>query len=772
MKYKKVVVLLAVAALGIAGCEKGTGTASTKSTSTEEVTLSSSGHATVSTVDLTEGKYSEEKLDDSWDEKSAVKIKLDGDTVTADDENVEVDGSKVTITGAGTYVLSGTLNDGQIVVDSDDKDSVRLVLNGAEITCSSSSAIWVKDGDTIITLADGTENTLTDGAEYTTDSEDDTPKAAVYAKDDLTFNGTGSLTVNGNYKNGIQCKDALKFVSGTYTITAANNGLVGKDSVSVKDGTYTITSGGDGIKSTNTDETDKGYVIIDGGTFTITAEGDGIQAETLLRVNDGEFTITTGGGSANAVQKNEMGGGDPMGNGGPAPGSDGQAPGNGGELPEMGQKPEDGQSENTDATETSDSTTGNADTNTPPEKKDPPQGNGGQPGEMPQNSTDNLNSDSSQTSDGSGTSDSNASDSQMQPGGTPPDQNQQSIEEEDTTSTKGLKSYVELVAAGGTFNIDSCDDAFHSDNSVEVTDGTYTINTGDDGIHADKTLNISGGTIDIQKCYEGIEGFDIVIDDGDIRITASDDAINAAGKSEDTEETAATDGGKSSNDSETTSKDTLSDETKKSAENTGDSAEEKSSADDSDTTSESEKNTTQVDDSRPDPGNGPGGGQPGQMGGGGMEDEDQGATLTINGGNIYVNANGDGLDANGDILITGGNLTLHGPEDGGNGTLDYASECKITGGTFAAVGSNGMIQNPSEDSEQPVICKSLDTQVESGTVIAVKDENGKVITEITTEKKVQWYAFSSSKFKVGKTYTICVGDQETEVTLESNYTEL
>lgn len=728
-------VLLAVATLGIAGCGKGNDTAGTKSTSTETVTLSSSGHATVSTVNLTEGKYSEEKLDASWDEKSAVKITLNGDSVTADDKNVEVDGSKVTITGAGTYVLSGTLSDGQIVVDSDDKDSVRLVLNGAEITCSNSSAIWVKDGDTIITLADGTENTLTDGAEYTTDSEDDEPKAAVYAKDDLTFNGSGSLTVNGNYKNGIQCKDALKFVSGTYTITAANNGLVGKDSVSVKDGSYTITSGGDGIKSTNTDETDKGYVIIDGGTFTITAEGDGIQAETLLRVNDGEFTITTGGGSENAVQKKGMGGGGPIGGGGRP--DDGQAPGN------QGTDSSDGQSANADAAAPdSNSSAGSTDTNTPPEKKDPPQGNGGQPGEPPQNNTDNSNSDSNGSADGSDTSDSDTSGNQMQPGGTPSDMNQQNSEEEDTTSTKGLKSYVELVAAGGTFNIDSCDDALHSDSSVKVTDGTYTINTGDDGIHADKTLNISGGTIDIQQCYEGIEGFDIVIDDGDIRVTSSDDAINAAGKSEDTETTSST-------------------------------GEEKPSADSSaDTTAESGTNKEQTDDSRPDPGNGPGGGQqPGQMSGG-IEAEDQGATLTINGGSLYVNANGDGLDANGDILITGGNLTLHGPADGGNGTLDYASECKITGGTFAAVGSNGMIQNPSEDSEQPVICQSLDSQVESGTVISVKDEDGKVITEITTEKNVQWYAFSSPKFKVGKTYTICIGDQETEVTLESNYTEL
>ena len=416
---------------------------------------------------------------------------------------------------------------------------------------------------------------------------------------------------------------------------------------------------------------------------------------------------------------------------------DGQAPGN------QGTDSSDGQSANADAAAPdSNSSAGSTDINTPPEKKDPPQANGGQPGEPPQNNTDNSNSDSNGSADGSDTSDSDTSGNQMQPGGTPPDMNQQNSEEEDTTSTKGLKSYVELVAAGGTFNIDSCDDALHSDSSVKVTDGTYTINTGDDGIHADKTLNISGGTIDIQQCYEGIEGFDIVIDDGDIRVTSSDDAINAAGKSEDTETTSST-------------------------------GEEKPSADSSaDTTAESGTNKEQTDDSRPDPGNGPGGGlQPGQMNGG-MEAEDQGATFTINGGNIYVNANGDGLDANGDILINGGNLTLHGPEDGGNGTLDYASECKITGGTFAAVGSNGMIQNPSEDSEQPVICQSLDSLVESGTVIAVKDESGKVITEIKTEKNVQWYAFSSSKLKVGKTYTICIGDQETEVTLESNYTEL
>lgn len=693
MKYKKVVILLTIATLGIAGCGKGTSTESKKSSATSTVTLSSSGHATVNTVDLTEGKYSDEKLDASWDEKVAVKIALDGDSATADDKNVEIDGNKITITGAGTYVLSGTLTDGQVIVDSDDKDSVRLVLNGANITCSNSSAIWIKDGDTIVTLADGTENILSDGSSY--ENDEDEPKATVYAKDDLTFNGTGSLTVNGNYKNAIQCKDALKFVSGTYTVTAVNNGLVGKDSVSVKDGTYTITSGGDGIKSTNTDETDKGYVMIDGGTFTITAEGDGIQAETLLRINDGDFTIQTGGGSANAVQKNDMGAG-PMNGGGMGPGDAGEKPGDGqmpdnaeGEerqMPENGQMPQENGNSPENGQTPPEADMASTDGQTPPDKK-----------ELPSNEGNTQDSQTEQSS------------------------------EEDTVSTKGLKSYVDLVMAGGTFQIDSCDDALHSNQNVEVQDGTYTINTGDDGMHADQKLTISGGTIDIQKSYEGIEGFDIVIDDGDIRVVASDDAVNAAGDSD----SAANPEEDSDTSEKTTSDDTAESENK----------------------SEEEK------------------GQPGQAGGP-MADEDQGATMTINGGNLYINAGGDGLDANGDILITGGTQTLHGPADGGNGTLDYASECKITGGTFAAVGSNGMVQNPSEDSEQPVICQSLNSQVESGTVISVKDESGTVITEITTEKNVQWYAFSSNKLKIGKTYTICIGDNETEVTLENNYTEL
>lgn len=261
---------------------------------------------TKSTVTLTEGKYSDEKLDDSWSEDTAGTLTLNKDSITSDDKTVQIDKTTAIITKAGTYILTGTLTDGQIIVDAEDKGDVKLVLNDADINCSSSAPIYIKSGNTVITLADGTENSVSDGEEYIYEKEDDDePNAAIFAKDDLTFNGSGSLTVTGNYNHAIQSKDDLKFVAGTFDITSVGDGIVGKDSISVKDGIFTITSAGDGIKSTNIEETDKGYIMIDGGTFQIQSENDAMQAETLLRVNDGTFDILTNGTGQNMTQNSD-----------------------------------------------------------------------------------------------------------------------------------------------------------------------------------------------------------------------------------------------------------------------------------------------------------------------------------------------------------------------------------------------------------------------------------------------------------------------------------
>ena len=299
-KKARILSVLISMSLLTAGCSGNDGTddsnKNTENTGSEEIsagesqengdnesTSENTEHATESTVTLTEGKYSEEKLDDTWDENESVKVQLNGESVTTDiSGSVETDGSTVTITGEGTYLISGELKDGQIIVDTDKDTLVKLVFDGVNISCSDTAPVYIKGGNTIITLAAGTENTISDGESYVYEEEDeDEPGAAIFSKDDLTFNGTGSLTVNANYNNGIQSKDDLKFVDGTYVINAKDDGIVGKDSVSVKNGYFTIQSGGDGIKSTNMEETDKGYILLENGTFQITSDGDAIQAETL-----------------------------------------------------------------------------------------------------------------------------------------------------------------------------------------------------------------------------------------------------------------------------------------------------------------------------------------------------------------------------------------------------------------------------------------------------------------------------------------------------------
>ncbi|MDK2981393.1 MAG: hypothetical protein PWQ55_1740 [Chloroflexota bacterium] len=241
------------------------------------------------------------------------EISLAGSSIQVDGSGVSVNGTTATITAAGVYRLSGSLDDGQIVVDTQDDGTVELVLDNASINNSSSAPLFVSSADTVrITLADGSSNTLTDGANYIfPDAETDEPNAALFSKSDLFIGGSGALTVTGSYKNGIASKDNLTIESGTITVTAAADGVKGKDAVTILDGTLTIVSGSDGIQASNDSDPEKGTVTISGGTIDITAGLDGIQAETDLMVSGGDLTILTGGGSANGpAQQNN---GDPRG---------------------------------------------------------------------------------------------------------------------------------------------------------------------------------------------------------------------------------------------------------------------------------------------------------------------------------------------------------------------------------------------------------------------------------------------------------------------------
>ena len=198
--------------------------------------------------------FSKRDLSGEWKESKATSISLS---------------ESVTISAEGTYILSGMLNDGAITVNAGKDDKVQLVLNGVSVTSSNSAALLVENaGKVFVTLADGTENVLAStGFDENSDID-----AAIYARDDIVFNGTGSLTVT-SAKHGILGKDDVKFASGTYTITAQGRGIDAKDGVAVADGSFTIVSQKDAIRSKNKDEAIKGYVMILGGVFDLTAGG-------------------------------------------------------------------------------------------------------------------------------------------------------------------------------------------------------------------------------------------------------------------------------------------------------------------------------------------------------------------------------------------------------------------------------------------------------------------------------------------------------------------
>jgi len=247
-------------------------------------------------------EYDDDDVDSGTDIAAAAQIMLKGSAISITGYGVKVNGTTVMITSAGTYIITGTLDDGQIKIFTGDKGSVRLVLNNAHINCSTSAPIYAVSAEkTVIILAEGTENSVADGAIYIfEDKATDEPCAAIFAKDDLTITGAGLLTVNARYNNGIQSKDDLKITGGRITINARNDGIKGKDSVAVKNGTIIVEAGGDGVQSNNDADEDKGFIAISGGTFIITAGADGIQAETALNISGGNLTIASGGSSAAA----------------------------------------------------------------------------------------------------------------------------------------------------------------------------------------------------------------------------------------------------------------------------------------------------------------------------------------------------------------------------------------------------------------------------------------------------------------------------------------
>ena len=431
-------------------------TSSVKSSDTEskdnETKTTSTSNRDLSSI------YSEEDLNTSWDKSSSTIITLNGSEAKVEGSGANYSDGKVNITSSGTYVLSGKFT-GQIYIDVGDSAVVHLVLNGVEINSESDPAIYAADGKKVIlTLAESTENTLSDTSNYTFADGEDEPDATLFIKNDLVINGSGTLKVNANYKTAIKTKDTLAIISGNFDITSVDNAVRAKDALTVETGTFKVNATGKGFTS------------------------------------DGE-------------------------------------------------------------------------------------------------------------------------------------------------------------------------------------------------------LNIYGGDINIEKSEEGLEGLTVEIYGGNVDISATDDGINARTKYDDS-------------------------------------------------VSDAEKEML------------------------GNQDQD-GVEVRVAGGTVNINASGDAIDSNGDLYIEGGETYISGPTSGGNGTLDYNGEAKITKGVYVGAGSSGMFQTFSEDSSQNFINVYYDSTQAAGTTITLSDESQTKLIEFVAEKEFATVVISLPSLETGKTYTLKTGDTEQTVTINS-----
>ena len=242
--------------------------------------------------------FTERDSKTEYDTSKAVTIQLNGTSATTSSDSVQINGSTVIIKEEATYVISGSLN-GMVVVDAPDTAKLQLVLNGVDITSETSAALYILEADKVfVTLADGTTNTLANGGTFTA-IDDNNIDGALFSKQDLTFNGTGSLTVTSPAGHGIVCKDDLVITGGTYTVNAASHGLDANDSVRIAEAALTIDAGKDAIHCENSEDAAKGFIYISSGTIIAEAEGDGIAASAYLQIEDGNFDLLVGGGAEN-----------------------------------------------------------------------------------------------------------------------------------------------------------------------------------------------------------------------------------------------------------------------------------------------------------------------------------------------------------------------------------------------------------------------------------------------------------------------------------------
>ena len=469
---------MALSMTAVAGCtgtKRSTDNVVSSETETNaEETSAQSEAGSYSSADM----FTERDLAGTYEESGAVYVTLSGDGIIGETDGVAINGQTVTITAEGTYIFSGTLSEGQIVVDADNA-KVQIVFDNVDITCASSAAVYVKSAEKVfVTLAEGAQNTLRNTDEYVA-IDDNNIDAVIFAKSDLTLNGTGSLTIVSAEGHGIVSKDDLKITGGTYDIIAAGHALSGKDSVRIADGTFILTAEKDGIHAENADDEEKGYIYIADGDFAITSDGDGMDASNIVQIEDGTFDITAGGGAANSLKTHES----DMPGGGMSQNierPDGES------MPQMGEKPDEESMS--------------------------------QMGEKPDG--ENMPQDTTTDESGTSTKGIKAGGGMYLNGGT------YQIDSADDS----IHSNANITIADGTYTLATGDDGVHADDALIVNGGTITVTESYEGLEG-LTVTINDGTIDITASDDGINtaGEKMELNGGYIHILAGGDGVDSNG---------------------------------------------------------------------------------------------------------------------------------------------------------------------------------------------------------------------------------------------------
>ncbi len=535
MKYRKILVVISLVLCVVLLCacpQKNDNSITTEKPNIDDI---------IGDID-TDIKDDDKNTD--YNEDNATKISFSDSIASVKGVGASASGADVHIGAQGTYILSGNTQNGSVVIDSS-KAEIKLVLDGLTLTNQDGPAILIKSAKKVtFTLAENSNNVLSDGASYTLYEGNATVDGTVFAKAELVFNGNGTLTVNGNNAHGIVSKDGLTITGGNINVNSAGSGICGKDYLKITSANIILNAGADGLKSDNMEDANMGYIFIENGSFNITCVNDAIQAYGIVGIEGGSFNIKT----------------------------------------------------------------------------------------------------SSTLS---------------------------------TDSAKGIKGVSGVAITGGMFTIDSVDDGIHSDGDIVISGGDISISSGDDGVHANNSLSINDGKIIVNRSYEGIEATDISISGGYIEVNSSDDGMNASGGN-DTAEAVPT--------------------------------------------------------------------RPGDMFG------STSGSITISGGYVIIHNEGDGIDANGTFTVSGGIVLVDGPSHGGNGSFDYASTAKITGGIVITLGTRDMAQNFSEATQGSILVSSGGSFA-AGTTISICDEDGKVILAFTSTKAFSGALFSAPELKIGGTYT-------------------